>query len=106
MEQAMEAMADMEELYGPVPFVKRWHEVMKMGRQEIAKLIVRRNDGIETLRETSPFMRVFDFDYGINMRIDFKDPAIRHRMWNLAKRLATIEPYQPELPTCRPMTPF
>ncbi len=89
---AHEAFEELKTAYSGARFVREWTRVMEMDRREIAELIVRRDDEAETLRESSPFMRVFDFDFGDRMEINFKNPEIRSRMWNLAKRVAMIEP--------------
>jgi hypothetical protein len=89
---AHEALDALKDTYHGARFIRDWETVLEKDRMEIAELIVRRDDETETLRESSPFMRVFDFDFGDTMVIDFKNPEIRSRMWNLAKRVAMIEP--------------
>ena len=106
LERAQEALDELEDGYGRTPFVLSWREMLSRDRLEIADEIVRRGDEIETMRESSPFMRVFHFDLGQKMRIDFQSPEIRTRMWNLAKRLAMIEPKEAVAVPVRGPTPF
>ena len=98
------AFNDMQREHGATPYVLGWSEILTDDRWKIAQRIILRDDHMETLRETSPFMKVFGFDLGQKMHIDFQDPETRKRMWNLAKRLATIEPPEQEVLLCRQPT--
>ena len=105
LDRALGVFRSMETAYGETPFVSGWREVLRHDRHEIARRILARDDVMETLRESSPFMQVHGFDIGRDMPIDFRDPAIRGRMWKLAKRLAMIEPRQPEVHACAQTVP-
>ncbi|MCV9964201.1 hypothetical protein OIU34_20155 [Pararhizobium sp. BT-229] len=107
MDKARQALAEMERSDGSTPYVRGWQALLAGERFDVARRIVMRDEGAEDLRETSPFMQLHGFDYGRRMPIVFMDEeTIRPRMWNLAKRLAMIEPRQSEVPACRQPTPF
>jgi hypothetical protein len=107
MDRAREALDDMARSDGPTPYVSGWQHLFTRNRREVARRIVMRDEEAEDLRETSPFMNLHGFDYGRRMSIVFmEENTIRPRMWNLAKRLAMIEPRHSEVPACRQPTPF
>jgi hypothetical protein len=107
MEKARLALADMEQTDGSTPYVRGWQALFAGDRFDVARRIVMRDEAAEDLRETSPFMQLHGFDYGNRMSIVFMDEqTIRPRMWNLAKRLAMIEPRHSEVLACRQPTPF
>lgn len=107
MRRAHAALDEMERTDGQTPYVRGWRDLFSVDRIEVARRIVRRDEAAEDLRETSPFMQLHGFDYGKRMSIVFSDEEIiRPRMWNLAKRLANIDPRHSEVPACRQPTPF
>ncbi|WP_260693072.1 hypothetical protein [Rhizobium laguerreae] len=107
MVKARVALDEMEKSDGQTPYVRGWRDLFWKDRFEIARRIVMRDEAAEDLRETSPFMQLHGFDYGQRMPIVFIDEeTIRPRMWNLAKRIATIEPRHSEVFPCRQPTPF
>jgi hypothetical protein len=107
MRKAHAALDEMERTDGNTPYVRGWRELFSVDRFEVARRMVMRDEAAEDLRETSPFMQLHGFDYGKRMSIVFSDEEnIRPRMWNLAKRLANMEPRHSEVPACRQPTPF
>jgi hypothetical protein len=102
---AREALAKMEERDGQTRYVLDWREIMERGKDEVARTLIARNDVMDGLRDSSPFMRVWGFDLGKNMRIDLRDDETRHRLWNLSKRLVTLHPQRMEVPTWQPRIP-
>jgi hypothetical protein len=94
---AHEALDELEAGYGRVPFVTTWRSLLEEDRLEIARKIVQREDGLETMRETSPFMRIFGFDMGHSMPIVFNNHETRTRMWKLAKAVANVR-YRDDMP--------
>lgn len=84
------AFDEMEKVHENAPFIHSWRNLLSRDRLEIAKTIVTRDNDIELMRETSPFMRVFDFDMGIKIKIVFIEGENRRRMWKLAKKVGKI----------------
>lgn len=87
---AREALAETEARVGDPPYVRSWRTLLELSKEEIAREIVRRDDNVETMRESSPFFRVFGFDLGHRTRIVLKEDATRSRLWNIAKRVARM----------------
>jgi hypothetical protein len=107
LHEARLALDLMEQSDGQTPYVRGWRDLFSKDRFEVARRIVMRDEAAEDLRETSPFMQLHGFDYGQRMSIVFMDEkTIRPRMWNLAKRVATIEPRHSEVFACKQPTPF
>jgi hypothetical protein len=75
---------------------------MRLGKDEVARQLISRDEGMAMLRDTSPFMRVFGFDMGRNMPVVFTDETIRRRLWRLAKRLVKMKPDLSEVRSVKP----
>lgn len=88
--RAVMALTEMAQDNGHSPFIEDWARLLSMGKRHVAETIIKRDDEIETLRETSPFFRVFDFDMGRSMKIVWTDEKIRSRLWKLAKNVVTM----------------
>lgn len=95
---AIDALDRMARDYPNAPYVAAWKDMLSHNRHEIARRLVERDEHVELLRETSPFMNVFGFDMGARMPIVFRDEALRSRMWKLAKRVASIERSEEPIP--------
>jgi hypothetical protein len=104
-EHAGKALVEMQELYGETAFVSDWKQIMRLGREEVARLIVSRDDRMSGLRDGSPFLRLWGRKFGQDQDIDFQDEATRHRLWRVARRVAMIEPHTSEATSCKVLTP-
>ena len=89
---AKDELSEMEERFGETKFVTDWKEIMALDKDEVSRLVIARNDRMDGLRDSSPFMRVYGFDLGVKSHIDLSQPEVRSRLWKLSKNLVTMRP--------------
>lgn len=104
-EEAGIALAVMREDHGDAAFITDWQQVMRLGKDEVARLIVSRDDKMTQLRDGSPFLRLWGYKFGKDKDIDFRDETTRRRLWRVASRVAMIEPHTSEATSCMVPTP-
>jgi hypothetical protein len=84
VDSARRALDAMEDRIGHTPYMDEWRDILSGPSSEVRRKITGRDEDMDRLRISSPFLA--DWQGGI----DFRDPALRTRIWRLAKRVANL----------------
>jgi hypothetical protein len=80
LDRARNQLAKMAERYPEQPWVDEWSDILRRPVAQIATFLMSRDEHATRLRLSSPFT--------VGGPIDFKDEAIRRRIWRAARRVA------------------
>jgi len=80
LDRAKDQLTRMAERYPEQPWVGEWAEILRGPSAQIAAVLTSRDERAVRLRLSSPFT--------LGGPVDFKDEAMRRRIWRAARRVA------------------
>jgi hypothetical protein len=82
-QRAHDALEGMEARFGSTPFVVDWRGIMAQDRDFVAKRIVQMDEKMDSLRDSSPFLKIWGYDFGFRMPLRTRQCA--HDFGTVAK---------------------